>query len=68
MSITPYPVQAFRDGKWDEVLSSDLVPGDLVSVRKSPQSPSRPYINSQSEQNPILVSHATSSYSEEHVL
>lgn len=35
MSITPYPVQAFRDGKWDEVLSSDLVPGDLVSVRKS---------------------------------
>jgi len=36
MSITPYPVQAFRDGKWNEVLSSDLVPGDLVSVRKSP--------------------------------
>jgi magnesium-transporting ATPase (P-type) len=34
MSITPYPVQAFRDGKWDEVLSSDLVPGDLVSVRE----------------------------------
>jgi cation-transporting ATPase 13A1 len=35
MSITPYHVQAYRDGKWQEVMSSDLVPGDLVSVRKS---------------------------------
>lgn len=35
MSITPYNVQAFRDGKWVEVISSDLVPGDLVSVCKS---------------------------------
>jgi len=67
MSITPYPVQAFRDGKWDEVLSSDLVPGDLVSVRKSPQSTLWPYIKQQSEQNPTLVSHVTSSYFEEHV-
>jgi len=32
MSITPYNVQAFRDGKWVEVISSELVPGDLVSV------------------------------------
>jgi cation-transporting ATPase 13A1 len=32
MSITPYNVQAFRDGKWQEVISSELVPGDLVSV------------------------------------
>lgn len=34
MSITPYHVQAYRDGKWQEVMSSDLVPGDLVSVCK----------------------------------
>lgn len=34
MSITPYNVQAYRDGKWQEVLSSDLVPGDVVSVRE----------------------------------
>jgi cation-transporting ATPase 13A1 len=34
MSITPYNVQAFRDGKWAEVVSSELVPGDLVSVCK----------------------------------
>jgi cation-transporting ATPase 13A1 len=35
MSITPYNVQAFRDGKWVEVVSSELVPGDLVSVCES---------------------------------
>lgn len=35
MSITPYNVQAYRDGKWQEVISSDLVPGDVVSVCKS---------------------------------
>lgn len=34
MSITPYNVQVFRDGKWVEVISSELVPGDLVSVRE----------------------------------
>ncbi|WVQ79930.1 hypothetical protein IAT38_002031 [Cryptococcus sp. DSM 104549] len=39
MSITPYPVQAFRDGKWVSVISSELVPGDLVSVlRTNPDS------------------------------
>ncbi|WVF71386.1 hypothetical protein IAT40_006190 [Kwoniella sp. CBS 6097] len=35
MSITPYPVQAFRDGKWVEVISSELVPGDLVSILRT---------------------------------
>ncbi|KAK4688093.1 manganese-transporting P-type ATPase, partial [Tremellales sp. Uapishka_1] len=35
MSITPYPVMAFRDGKWAEVISSELVPGDLVSVLRT---------------------------------
>ncbi|OCF39299.1 cation-transporting ATPase 13A1 [Kwoniella heveanensis CBS 569] len=35
MSITPYPVQVFRDGKWVEVISSELVPGDLVSILRT---------------------------------
>lgn len=35
MSITPYNVMAYRDEKWVEVISSDLVPGDVVSIRKS---------------------------------
>ncbi|ODO09383.1 hypothetical protein I350_02983 [Cryptococcus amylolentus CBS 6273] len=39
MSITPYQVQTFRDGKWTSVLTTDLVPGDLVSVlRTNPDS------------------------------
>ena len=35
MSITPYNVQAHRDGKWVDVISSDLVPGDVVSIGES---------------------------------
>lgn len=35
MSITPYNVKVFRDEKWVEVISSDLVPGDIVSIRES---------------------------------
>lgn len=35
MSITPYPVQTFRDGKWAEVTSSELVPGDVVSILRT---------------------------------
>ncbi|CAK9780742.1 hypothetical protein CC85DRAFT_329688 [Cutaneotrichosporon oleaginosum] len=35
MSITPYPVQAFRDGKWVEVVSNELVPDDLVSILRT---------------------------------
>lgn len=39
MSITPYNVQTFRDGKWVSVISSELVPGDLVSIlRTNPDS------------------------------
>lgn len=39
MSISPYNVQALRDGKWVETLSSDLVPGDVVSIlRTTPDS------------------------------
>lgn len=32
MSIQPYPIQAYRDGKWQEVQTDALVPGDLVSI------------------------------------
>lgn len=35
MSISPYPIQVFRDGKWSEVISSELVPGDLVSILRT---------------------------------
>ncbi|WVR06851.1 hypothetical protein IAU60_003887 [Kwoniella sp. DSM 27419] len=35
MSVTPYPVQAFRDGKWVEVITNELVPGDLISVLRT---------------------------------
>nr|XP_019003040.1 cation-transporting ATPase 13A1 [Kwoniella mangroviensis CBS 8507]OCF66501.1 cation-transporting ATPase 13A1 [Kwoniella mangroviensis CBS 8507] len=35
MSITPYHVQTFRDGKWVDVISSELVPGDLVSILRT---------------------------------
>ncbi|EIW70519.1 hypothetical protein TREMEDRAFT_43233 [Tremella mesenterica DSM 1558] len=35
MSITPYHVKAFRDGKWVDVMSSELVPGDLVSILRT---------------------------------
>ncbi|WVO18333.1 hypothetical protein L204_106048 [Cryptococcus depauperatus] len=39
MSITPYHVQAFRDGKWVSTFTTDLVPGDLISVlRTNPDS------------------------------
>jgi cation-transporting ATPase 13A1 len=32
MSIQPYPIQVYRDGKWQEVQTDALVPGDLVSI------------------------------------
>ncbi|EJT45920.1 hypothetical protein A1Q1_05645 [Trichosporon asahii var. asahii CBS 2479] len=35
MSITPFPLMVFRDGKWKEVISSDLVPGDMVSITRT---------------------------------
>jgi len=30
MSIKPYLINVYRNGKWGEVLSEELVPGDLV--------------------------------------
>lgn len=39
MSIAPYNVNVYRDHAWTEVISSELVPGDLVSiVRTKPDS------------------------------
>lgn len=32
MTLKPYPVHVFRTGKWTEIVSDDLLPGDLVSV------------------------------------
>nr|UJH94586.1 Spf1 [Starmerella bombicola] len=35
MSLKPYAVQVFRNGKWSEVQTPELLPGDLVSVLRS---------------------------------
>lgn len=34
MSITPYPVQCKRDGKWSTIQTDELLPGDVVSIGK----------------------------------
>lgn len=35
MSVPPYMIGVFRDDAWTEVMSDDLVPGDLVSISES---------------------------------
>lgn len=35
MSIKPYDVWVFREGKWQEVSSDKLLPGDLMSVNRT---------------------------------
>lgn len=35
MSITPYPIQCRRDGKWSVVQTDTLLPGDVVSIGMS---------------------------------
>lgn len=32
MSVAPYPIQCYRDGKWEQIQTDKLLPGDLVSV------------------------------------
>jgi hypothetical protein len=32
MSVTPYPIQCYRDGSWTTVQTDQLYPGDLVSI------------------------------------
>jgi manganese-transporting P-type ATPase len=36
MSVTPYPVQCYRDGEWTIVQTDQLYPGDLVSISTVP--------------------------------
>lgn len=42
MSIKPFPVQVYRAGKWQEISSADLLPGDLVSVTRSKEDSGTP--------------------------
>ena len=39
MSIEPYPIQCYRDGKWVKVQTDELLPGDVVSLGKCLCSP-----------------------------
>ena len=32
MGIKPYPINTYRCGKWEEIQSDELFPGDLISV------------------------------------
>jgi cation-transporting ATPase 13A1 len=32
MSLKPYTINVYRAGKWSEIQSDDLLPGDLVSI------------------------------------
>ncbi|KAJ7621138.1 hypothetical protein FB45DRAFT_798857 [Roridomyces roridus] len=32
MSVAPYPIQCYRDNKWQEVQTDKLLPGDVVSL------------------------------------
>ncbi|KAH9475933.1 Manganese-transporting ATPase 4 [Psilocybe cubensis] len=34
MSVAPYPIQCFRNGKWQTVQTDKLLPGDIVSVAR----------------------------------
>jgi len=36
MSSKPYKIQAFRNKKWQELSTLDLLPGDLISVKAAP--------------------------------
>ena len=37
MAMRPYPVNVFRDGRWSEHSSLDLLPGDLFSLKWATQ-------------------------------
>lgn len=34
MSIEPYEIRCFRDGKWATIRSDELLPGDMVSLKR----------------------------------
>ena len=35
MGIKPYPIYCFRDGKWKQLQTTDLLPGDIVSLTRT---------------------------------
>ena len=34
MASKPTPLQVHRDGKWQQLTTTDLVPGDLISLTR----------------------------------
>ncbi|KAN0062947.1 putative cation-transporting ATPase 1 [Thecaphora frezii] len=42
MSIKPYPIWVHRNAKWIEVQTTDLLPGDLVSIGRSKEDSATP--------------------------
>ncbi|KAJ3783670.1 hypothetical protein GGU10DRAFT_388925 [Lentinula aff. detonsa] len=42
MSVTPYPIFAYRDAKWQQISSESLLPGDVVSVNRRQHSHNKP--------------------------
>ncbi|PWZ02649.1 putative SPF1-P-type ATPase [Testicularia cyperi] len=42
MSIKPYSIWVYRSGKWTEMQTSDLLPGDLVSIDRSKEDSATP--------------------------
>ncbi|KAJ1031023.1 hypothetical protein NDA18_002247 [Ustilago nuda] len=42
MSIQPYKIWVYRAGKWEEMMTTDLLPGDLVSIDRSKEDSATP--------------------------
>jgi cation-transporting ATPase 13A1 len=42
MSIQPFQIQVYRVGRWSEVSTTDLLPGDLVSIARSKEDSATP--------------------------
>lgn len=42
MSIKPFQIRVFRSGKWQEIPTTDLLPGDLVSITRSKEDSATP--------------------------
>ena len=34
MAVAPFPIQCQRDGKWVQIQTDELLPGDVVSIGK----------------------------------
>lgn len=35
MSVEPFPIKVLRDSKWETMQTTELLPGDIVSVGES---------------------------------